>query len=102
MLVTAVQSAAASAMTVVVVTEPITVLEAGVHPRMVLIWAGWWLQCNLAFVHSGITSPLGPSVGSDALVLVLSHTSSDRDTAETGGSQELGYCGAVEGIHNGS
>ena len=59
-LVSAVRSAAALATTAVVVAEPITVFEARVHPRTILIRASWWLQGDLAFVHSGITSPLGP------------------------------------------
>ena len=102
MLVTTVRSVAASATTVVVVTEPISVLEAGVHPCTILSRAGRGLRRNLAFVHSGITSPLGSPVAIDDTRLGRTHTSSDRETTESCGSQQLSYRGAVQGIHDGS
>ena len=104
MLVTTVRSAAASATTAVVVTEPITVLEAGVHPCTILVRAGRWLRHNLAFVHSGITAPLGSPVAVDDMRLHTRgiHTSSDWEMTKSGGSEQLRYHSAVKGTHNGS
>ena len=90
-------------MTVVVVTDPITILEAGVHPCMILIWAGQWLLHSLAFVHSGTTTPLGSLVAVGVRLHTRGiHTSSDWEMTKSGGSEQLRYHSAVKGTHNGS